>query len=176
MTENALQIQALNGTNSEIQTMRTVNTFIRKFELQDFIFTRQVTVDENAIPHSHPILTLNCRHNENPERLLLCFLHEQFHWYASSKRDSAMLAIEDLKSEFLNFSSNISGEEDAFSSYLHLIINWLELQAGKQFLGKKLAYDLISKMDVYPKIYLEVIQSESTIEKILKRHGLTHLF
>jgi hypothetical protein len=47
------------------------------------IFTDRVLIEKGSIPHSHPILTLNTR-NLDPLLIAETFVHEQFHWFASS--------------------------------------------------------------------------------------------
>jgi hypothetical protein len=65
------------------------------------------------------------------------------------------------------------GGRDLESTYLHLIVNWFELQADKKYLGEKQAYDLIKGMDVYTWIYKTVLENESKIGQILEKNQLT---
>ena len=130
-------------------------------------------INEREIPHSHPIPTLNTRHKKNPDRLLLCFLHEQIHWFEDAHNAESAIALLKLRKEFPEIpKSPPFGAMAEDSSYLHLIVCWLELQAGKRYLGHERAYEVIEGMDVYPGIYQAVVKCEEGIAKILRPLGL----
>lgn len=60
-------------------------------------------IDANAIPSSHPVLTLHTRHLDSGDLLLATFLHEQLHWYLMSCPDERMEpAFEGLRARFPN--------------------------------------------------------------------------
>jgi hypothetical protein len=69
-----------NGSEAEAVMAAELRALMRKYDLDPWILTSRVLIDENQIPHSHPILTIHTRHiGEEPE-LLSTFVHEQFHW------------------------------------------------------------------------------------------------
>lgn len=43
---------------------------LASYDLRRYTFTYQVIIDEKAIPHSHPVLTLHTRHLGSDEQLL----------------------------------------------------------------------------------------------------------
>lgn len=53
-----------------------------------FTYTRTISIDDDAIPHSHPVLTLHARHLDDDDLLLSTFLHEQAHWKRARSRRS----------------------------------------------------------------------------------------
>jgi hypothetical protein len=168
-----IDIQTKNGSEAEQKTVGLLQGLLRKYDLSAYFFTHEVIVASGVIPHSHPVLTLNTRHNANIDRLLSTFLHEQIHWFATQNESKVRRAIEELKTKYPNIpKAPPEGSSDEFSSYLHLIINWLELQADKKFLGHERAYELISQSDVYPGIYKIVLNEESSLEAILGRYSL----
>jgi hypothetical protein len=59
-----------------VQGMR----FLDKYDLTPWLFTRAVVIDDDATPHSHPVLTLHTRHLRDDLLLLSTFIHEQSHW------------------------------------------------------------------------------------------------
>lgn len=65
--------------------------------MQRWIRTRDVVVEEKAIPHSHPVLTLNTQYLKNDNALLATFIHEQFHWL-----EAGLLSQEPADDEICN--------------------------------------------------------------------------
>lgn len=173
MASEIVSVLSKNNTEAELETVSLLLGLFKKYDIRDYIFTDNVVVQTGVIPHSHPVLTVNTRHNKNEHRLLLCFLHEQIHWFAEENGSRVKMAIEELRKTFPNIpKSPPEGARNEFSSYLHLIINLLELLAAKKYLGDNRAYEIIAKMDVYPGIYKTVLTEEGKIEKILRRHSL----
>jgi hypothetical protein len=52
---------------------------LASYDLSRYTFTRAVVIDEKAIPHSHPMLTLQTRHLGSDDLLLSAYVHEQLH-------------------------------------------------------------------------------------------------
>lgn len=173
MANNVVVISSKNNSEAELETVLLLKDLIRKYDISDYIFTDKVVVESGVIPHSHPVLTVNTRHNKNIERLFLCFLHEQIHWFAEKNESRTNAAIEDLRIAFPDIPKGPpEGARDEFSSYLHLVINWLEMRAAKKYLGDRHASEVLATMDVYPGIYKIVVAEEAAIEKVLQRHAL----
>ncbi|HMB39289.1 MAG TPA: hypothetical protein VKO85_09425 [Wenzhouxiangellaceae bacterium] len=127
------------------------------------------------IPHSHPILTLHTRHVANPNQLLAVFLHEQIHWFLASpaNRDAQEAALYQLREIYPRVPhSRDGGAADEDSTYLHLLVNWLEFDALSQLLGIDKAREVVQGKDVYEWIYGEVIKDNQELESIVNRHGL----
>ncbi len=53
---------------------------MRALDLDRWILTRRVLIDQTQTPHSHPILTIHTRYIGNETGLTAMFLHEQLHW------------------------------------------------------------------------------------------------
>lgn len=173
MNAERISISSKHSSEAELETVALLKKLIGKYDVNEYIFTNKVLVESGVIPHSHPVLTINTRHNKNIDRLLLCFLHEQIHWFAEINESRTTAALEDLRNAFPNIPCiPPEGASDEASSYLHLIINWLEMRAAKRYLGNHRANEVISNMDIYPGIYRIVLAEEKTIEKILQRHLL----
>lgn len=173
MASDMISISSKYNSEAELETVTLLRDLFRKYDISDYIFTDKVLVESGVIPHSHPVLTVNTRHNKNIDRLLLCFLHEQIHWFAEKNDSRTKAAIEDLKNAFPDIPKGPpEGARDEFSSYLHLIINWLEMRAAKKYLGDGRASEVLATMDVYPGIYKTVVAEEAAIEKVLQKHSL----
>lgn len=124
-------------------------------------------------PHSHPVLTLNTRQVDNDDGCLGTFLHEQFHWYAASKREKVMRAINALRGIYPTVPVGApEGARDEDSSYLHLIICTLELDALCQLIGDERGRQQISDRRYYKWIYRQTLSDTGLIRKIMERHEL----
>ena len=77
-------IYSKNNHPDEIKTVEIVKGVCEKYQVP--LFTQDIVIEKGAIPHSHPILTLNTR--ESDERLVLkTLVHEQFHWHAQDHKN-----------------------------------------------------------------------------------------
>ncbi|MEO1653894.1 MAG: hypothetical protein AAFU64_10130, partial [Bacteroidota bacterium] len=76
-----LEVALKNGTEAEKAAKAQLERIYEQFQeqIKDWIFTYQVIIAERAIPHSHPVLTLNSRYLKDDLKQLSTFLHEQFH-------------------------------------------------------------------------------------------------
>lgn len=154
-----------------------LDSLIDKYQLSNLLFTKHVILDyETNIPHSHPVLTLNTRYKKDEELLLSTFIHEQLHWYLNSK-PSALLdtALLQLKQKFPNAPVGYpKGAADIESSYIHLIVNYLEIRILKGLIGELKASQILQYMmnDHYTWIYEQVNKNGFAIYKILNQNGL----
>jgi hypothetical protein len=81
-----LSISLKHGDAKERATERQLDRLLSQYDLSQWIFTTSVVIDEDAIPHSHPILTLHARHLKDDDLLLSTFVHEQAHWFFDQPR------------------------------------------------------------------------------------------
>ena len=91
-----LDIALKSGSQAEVQTKDQLQRLLKTFELSRFLFTTSVLIDQTAIPHSHPILTLNTRHLKDDDLLLSTFVHEELHWFLVQHNNETNEAIKDL--------------------------------------------------------------------------------
>lgn len=155
-------------------TKQNLLQLVQVYDLSPFLFTKNIKIESKVIPHSHPVLTLNSRNAEDPKKLLSVFLHEQLHWWTSMNQAQTDLAITDLKTIFPK--APITKTMGPNSTYIHLIVCYLELRAVSFYLGKEEGRNVISsfmkKDKIYPWIYSQVLTKESAIQKIIKKHRL----
>jgi hypothetical protein len=142
--------------------------------LEGLEITPDLTPDPNdtrtQTPHSHPVLTLNTRYSDLP--LLATFLHEQMHWRVDELKDEHAKAA---MAEFRRLFPDAPGREgggarDVFSTYLHLIVCDLELQAVTQLVGESQARQVLREWTHYPWIYSRVLE-DPQIREVNRRHG-----
>lgn len=57
-----LTIRLGHGSEAEGIMARQLDALLAKYDLEPWVLTRVVRIDERSIPHSHPVLTLHTRH------------------------------------------------------------------------------------------------------------------
>jgi hypothetical protein len=146
------------------------------YDLAPFEYTRRVRIAPGEIPHSHPVLTINTMvRAEQP--LLSLYLHEQMHWYLtwySHRHGAGWRAIwADLQTRFPEVPVAFpEGAHTAQSSYLHLIVNWLEIAATSQLLGEKIAKEIAAENFVYSGVYKIVLAHWDALSDLYRAHAL----
>lgn len=168
---------SLKHTNdaAEIATRDQLQRLMKQYDVDKWIFTEKVEIDREAIPHSHPILTLSVRHLKDDELLLSTFVHEQFHWYIEERAEQTKAAIADLKTIFPEVPVGYpKGAMDEESSYLHLLVCYLEYQADKKLFGEMKARQIMEfwTNDHYTWIYRQVLSEERKIGTVVRKQKL----
>ncbi len=152
-------------------TEAALRGLISRYDLTPYLFTRKINIQPFVIPHSHPVLTLNTRLFDDPDRLLCTFLHEQIHWFLPWER--TRLAIAEFRVMYPDAPTGFpDGARDLDSTYLHLAVNWLELQAAARYLGREKAERIMREQSFYRWIYRTVLADEAEIGSVLARHEL----
>jgi hypothetical protein len=172
--EEVIEITEINPNRLTALTKQNLFHLAKVYDLKPFLYTKKIHIQSFVVPHSHPVLTLNTRNAEKPQQLLSSWLHEEFHWWTSSKSADTLLAIADLKKTWPKVEAGAAA--DIQSTYLHLIVCYLEYRSLVHFLGEGPAKDLIgslaAKDKIYPWIYMQVLQKENVISAIVKKHNL----
>ena len=168
-----IEITTKNGTEREetgkLQLQRILDNYQAK--ISQWIYTDKVQIDDKAIPHSHPLLTLHCRHLDNDEIQLSTFLHEQFHWLVEETPVQEKQAITEFKILFPEVPSpQNGGARDPYSTYLHLIVCDLEFQAMTKITGKERAMQIMKERGVYTWVF-DKIFNNNQVREINKRYG-----
>jgi hypothetical protein len=137
-------------------------------------FTRAVEIDEAAIPHSHPVLTLHTRHLKDDDLLLSSFIHEQLHWFLSMQKETEAAKVE-LRQLFPKIPVGFpDGADSEDSGYLHLLVNYLEWRADEQVIGELRARQIMEfwTHDHYRSLYQMVLDHSRDIGRIVIAHHL----
>lgn len=140
---------------------------LERFDVTPWYFTQDVVIEEGTIPHSHPVLTLNTANHRG--FLLGTFVHEQLHWYVSDRDEIADRIYEEvLLARYPEVPVGLpEGAHDEVSTYLHLIVNWLEVDALRRLLGREEADRLVGmfcERGVYRWIYRMVLRDYDELE------------
>jgi len=170
-----IDISLKNGSPGEIQTRDQLQRLLTTFDLSKWIFTKSILIDEKAIPHSHPILTLHTRHLQDDDLLLSTFVHEQLHWFLVQKDKETNEAMKDLRALFPKVPVAFpEGAGDEESTYLHLLVNYLEYRADREILGELRTKQIMDfwSGDHYTWVYKTVLERGRDIGNIVFRHKL----
>lgn len=170
-----IDIRTENGTERELEAAEKLKTILAKYKLQNWMYSTNIKISDNGLPHSHPVITLTTESEyfENDQSQLATFIHEQMHWYEEERLKSFKAAMHDLKDIYKNVPvGNGQGARSEYSTYLHLLIGWLEYDATIELYGSKVAVKLITQKDHYRWIYKTVKKDKIKIGKILADHNL----
>ena len=173
LAADPVSIQLAHHTSREMQTAQTLKQVLSKYDLSKYTFTREVVIEERAIAHAFPVLTLNARFAESPDELLSSFVHEQLHWYL---RDHPM-QMQDALDQLHRFYPRVpvggsEGAETVYSTYGHIIDCYLEIQADRQLMGEERTMAVIKDKGHYTWIYKTDINDEARIAAIVQNEHL----
>jgi hypothetical protein len=170
-----LDIALKHGTSNEARTRDQLQRLLATYDLSPWIYTKSIVIDERAIPFSHPVLTLHTRHLTDDELLLSTFVHEQFHWFLAERPEATEQAIADLRTMFPRVpTGGREGGRNEYSTYLHLLVCYLEQWAVLQTLGELKAKRVMDfwATDHYTWVYQTVISRSRDIDQIMRDRKL----
>ena len=168
-----IHITLHSNSTYEQQGKEQLERILASYSLAKWIFTRDVLIQSRVIPHSHPVLTLNTRYIDDDNVQLATFLHEQIHWYA----DEDSVTTEKVIAAFRKMYPEVpvgkgEGARSEYSSYLHLLVCWLEFDALRQLLGEQTARDVLAQKTYYKWIYKQVLESGAQLEEVIRRYDM----
>lgn len=173
--QDKIEISLKNGSREESQTRDQLQKLVKTYDLSKWIFTKSIVIDEKAIPHSHPVLTLNTRHLKDDDLLLSTFVHEQLHWFLVQKDKETKEATKELRVLFPKVPVALpDGAADEESTYLHLLVNCLEYRADRELLGELRAKQVMDfwSSDHYTWVYRTVLERRRDIGNLLFKYKL----
>lgn len=173
--QNGIEIALKHNTRDEAQTREQLLRLVKSYDPTKWIFTKSILIDKDVIPHSHPVLTLSTRHLKDDDLLLSTFVHEQLHWHLGEKNKETEAAIKELRTLFPKVPAEgpegANGEE---STYLHLLVNYLEYRADRELLGELKAKQVMQfwATDHYTWIYKTVLERGRDIGNLAFKYKL----
>lgn len=173
--QSNVDIALKQGSKEEEQTKAQLQRLLKTYDLAKWIFTKSVLIDEKAIPHSHPVLTLSTRHLKDDELLVSTFVHEQIHWFLTQNQKATEEAKKELRLLFPKVTVSFpEGAADEESTYLHLIVVYLEYRADRELLGELKARQVMEfwATDHYTWVYKVVLERARDIGNIAFKHKL----
>lgn len=177
--ENDLEVSLAHGTPAEEATRTQLHRLLASHDLRPWVFTHKVIIDEEAIPHSHPVLTLHTRHLGEDDQLLSTFIHEEIHWFLDSRAARTERAVAELRSNFPRIPVGYpDGAQSEQSSYEHLLVIFLEREGLTGAVGEPRTSEVFRfwEEDHYRALYKIVRQNRDALARVLIRNELVPAF
>jgi hypothetical protein len=148
----------------------------QRYDLAPFEYTRRVRIAPTGIPHSHPVLTLNSFVRDEVA-LLSTYLHEQIHWYltwcSKSRASDWETLFARLRARYPQVPAVADGgAQDGFSTYLHLLVNWCEVEAASQFVERNVIVQHVGSLPFYRWIYRTVLDDWDELGALYREIGV----
>jgi hypothetical protein len=144
---------------SHITTQHLVH-LSKIYDIEPYLYSKKVQVQTGVLAKHYPVITLNTRFAEDPEKLLAAFLHEEFHWWLIQNPKKAKAVLKRVKITYPKIKDHV-----------HLIVCYLDYLAIKHLLGDKSAtrifQDFIYKDRIFPWYYQQAIYKDLVIKKAL---------
>ena len=170
-----LNIRTKHGNEREQRARQQMEKLAARYDLAKYTITRDIIIEQGAVPHSMPVLTLNVRFLENDDLALSSYVHEQAHWLLSQHRAELQSILNDLMTRFPGMEPRVpEGSGDVRDTYFHLIVCTLEWQAMEQLAGTDRARDVIEwkRGDHYKGIYRTILERRQAIEGIMNKYHI----
>jgi hypothetical protein len=170
-----LRIHLQNASAKEKAAEQQLRRLAAQHDLGPWIQTTDLVIEQGAIPHSHPVLTLNTRHLDDDGLLVSTFIHEQAHWWLASHERETIAAVAELKSRYPTLPVGYpDGADSLLASYEHLLVISLELDGLDKVLGQAEEQRILHAWegDHYRALYRLVAKDRAAIREIVRRHGL----
>jgi hypothetical protein len=151
----------------------------RRYDLARLEYAKQVRIAPTEIPHSHPKITLNTWVRDDLS-LLSTYLHEQMHWYVTwyshARAPQWRELFGTLRTRYPTVPvGGADGAQDEFSTYLHLIVNWLEIETTSQFFPRERVVAHAGALPFYRWPYKTVIDDWEPLGTAYAEQGLLPL-
>jgi hypothetical protein len=168
-------LRTAHDSEAERQTVAQLERLLQAHDLSRWTVTRDIVVDQDEIPHSHPVLTLHTRHLRDDELLLSTYVHEQMHWFLAAHPEQTAAAKAALRRLFPKIPVGYpDGSDGADGNYEHLLVVYLEYRADQRLLGELKAREVMRFWgdDHYRWIYRQVLREPEKIGAVVKQYGL----
>jgi hypothetical protein len=147
-----------------------------KYDLGAYEYCKEVSIAPTMLPYSHPVIRLTTGY-WTETALLANYIHEQMHWYAtwySHKHTDQWRAVwEALEQRYPDPPIGRGEGADTLSStHLHLIVNWLEIEALSSLIGAQAAKQHVANLRYYRWIYATVIRDWQPLGELYASHYL----
>ena len=168
-----IDIQLQHHSMREMQEKSELESLFKKHDLAKYTFTRQIVIEERAMNHAFPVLTLNVFYLGSDDELLSSFLHEQLHWYLREHPNQMQQTMAEVKKLYPKVKVGLPDSADTEeSTYNHLVDCYLEIQADRQVIGPERTDRVIKHKPWYTWIYKTINHDEKAIAAIVTENHL----
>jgi len=168
-----ISIDLARGTPREQLAKQTLEQALASHEVGKYTFTRKVVIEQGAINHAFPVLTLNPYFASSPDELLSTYIHEQLHWHLRNRAAQQQAAITELRRLYPHVPVGLpASAENEYSTYGHLVDCYLEILADRQLLGPERTAVVVRNKPWYTWIYATILADERRIAEVVDRHQL----
>jgi len=169
-----LNIRLAHGYVEEMKKRQQIERLAEHYDLSKYTITRDLVIEERAINHAAPVLTLNLLFLDNDDRALGVYVHEQGHWVLMTRhRNQTRDMFEELTKLYPNIRIDPPyGDGNRRTSYMHLPVIMLEWQALEDLLGVARARAVMKRANNYTDLFATVIDHRPQMEDFLKRYDV----
>jgi len=152
----------------------------RRHDLARYEYTGFVRIVPAGDTFARPdagILTLSNRFAETEDALLSTYLHEQMHFYlwylGTPEQDMVAPFMDELVRRYPDAPTEPpDGARGYDATYLHLVVNWLEIAATSEFVGRERAFAVARAQRSYRWIYRTVLKDWDLLGELYERHDV----
>jgi len=171
--DSRITIDLARGTPREQLAKQTLEQLLASHDMRKYTFTRRVVIEQGAVNHAFPVLTLNPYFASSPDELLSTYIHEQLHWHLRDRAAEQQAAIAELRRMYPHVPVGLpASAENEYSTYGHLVDCYLEILADRELLGPERTDVVIHGKPWYTWIYTTVLADEKQIAGVVDRHRL----
>jgi hypothetical protein len=147
-----------------------------KYDVTPFEYCKQLCIAPYTVPHSHPVVTLNT-YFPTETGLLATYVHEQMHWYVTwyshAHTEAWLRVFSSLAARYPDPPvGGDQGARDRYSSHLHLIVNWLEIEALSGLIGREPAIAEARSTFHYRWLYARVLEDWAALGTLYRDNEL----
>jgi hypothetical protein len=152
----------------------------RRHDLARYEYTSIVRIVPGGETFAQPILTLGNRFADSEDLLLSTYLHEQMHWYlwhlGTPERDMVAPFMDELVRRYPDAPIDLAngGARSYEATYSHLVVNWLEIAATSEFIGRERAIAVANaqRRRSYGWLYGTVVRDWDLLGELYERHDI----
>jgi hypothetical protein len=149
----------------------------RRHDVARYEYTSAVRIVPGGDTFAQPVLTLGNRFTSSEDELLSTYLHEQMHWYlwylGTPERDMVAPFMDELVRRYPDAPTGPpDGALGYDATYLHLVVNWLEVAATAEFIGRERAVAVARAQRSYRWIYRTVLKDWDRLGELYERHDI----
>jgi hypothetical protein len=152
----------------------------RRHDLARYEYTNVVRIVPGGETFARPVLQLGNRFASSEDLLLSTYLHEQMHWYlwylGTPERDMVAPFMDELVRRYPDAPIDVAdGSARGYdATYEHLVVNWLEIAAASEFIGRDraLAVARAQRLRSYGWLYDTVVRDWDKLGELYERHDI----